>query len=122
MTAVPVDHAVDGVADGRHGTLEAVPHVVAVLADVDHAGLPERAGVVGLPTTGGVEGRPVETHLDTVDRGHDGVELIEVGVAEEEKVGHAGSTGDGGGQHVLDRGHHACVERPELRVTGRRLV
>ena len=88
VAALPVDRARDFVADGRGGSVERVPDVVAVLAHVGDRCARQRPRVVRLPAARRIERGAVERDALAVDFGHGRRELAEVRVAEVQQLGH----------------------------------
>jgi hypothetical protein len=80
----------DGVGDG---VVEDVDDLGARASNVNHVRAdgsdPKNTLVRRLASAAGVEGGPVQDHLPTGEPHHPGLELLEVGVPQEELLGHS---------------------------------
>ena len=94
VAPVPVDLAVDGVADGRErrALADHVPDIVTSLGDADHRRAGQRPRVVGLSAPGRVEGGAIQGHppLVGIDRQDRAVEVPEEGIPQVQQLSRHG--------------------------------
>lgn len=114
VSAIPIDHAVDGGSDSGQRTIEGVGHVAASpdIGDRGRTAFPgDRAGVVGLPATGGIERGLVQHDGVFFDTRNRGIKLAAVGIVQIQAVSHVSSLAA-----PVQMGNDAVVQLPDMNL------